>query len=139
MKSYQIKGSRPVPRPCLTTTPFWEAAREKKLLLQYDPELSRYQFWPRPASVTTGKTNLEWREASGKGHLYSYTIAIMPASGFENRAPYLVAIVELIEGVRIMSPLVGVAPDNVKIGMPLRVVWETLSPEINFPAFGPDH
>jgi len=46
---------------------------EKRLLLQYDPEAQKYRFYPRGLSLHTGKRNLEWREASGKGTLYSYT------------------------------------------------------------------
>ena len=130
-------NARPLPTPCQTTLPFWEAAQKKQLLLQYDPATNRYQFWPRPASVVTGKANLQWRPASGDGHLYSYTVAMMPAAGFEDRGQYVVGMVELIEGVRIMAPLVGVTADTARIGMKLKLVWETLTPQINFPAFEP--
>ena len=129
---------RPVPSPCWTTGPFWEAARNRQLVLQYDPVAERYQFWPRPASVATGKSDLQWRPASGKGQLYSYTIAMMPAAGFEGRGQYLVGLIELDEGVRMIANLIGIDSSTVRIGMRVKVAWETLTPEINFPAFEPD-
>jgi len=138
MSERQPKPSRPIPRPCRTTAPFWEAAKQHKLVLQYDPDTDRYQFWPRPASVRTGRANLQWKEASGKGRLYSFTNTFVAAPGFEERVPYLVGIVELDEGVRVFSNLVNVAAAEVEIGMKMRVVWETLSPEIEFFAFEPD-
>ena len=63
------KKPRPVPTPTRTTTPFWEAAKEGRFLLQYDPAAGKYQFWPRPVSVHSGSRKLEWRESSGRGKL----------------------------------------------------------------------
>ncbi len=133
----QKKISRPVPRPSFYTQPFWNGARERKLMLQYDPDRKAYQFWPRPTSVWTGKANLEWREASGRGKLYSFTAVSVPGAGFEDRVPYVVGLVELEEGVRIIANLVGIGPDDVRIGMPVRVTWEPLG-DGNYFAFEPD-
>ena len=76
------KKPRPVPKPSSYTKPFWDGAREKKLMLQYDPEAKAFQFWPRPTGIKSGKANLEWRESAGKGVLYSYTLVHVPAPGF---------------------------------------------------------
>ena len=62
---------RPVPRPTANTQFFWDAAKRGKLALQYDPDADRYQFWPRAISTATGRRNLEWRETSGRGEVYS--------------------------------------------------------------------
>ncbi len=129
---------RPLPRPTPTTQPFWDGAKKKRLMLQYDPVARRYQFWPRQNSVRTGKWNLQWKKASGRGTLYSYTLTHIPTAGFEDRVPYLIGLVELDEGVRIIANLVNVAPDDVEVGMKVRVVWETLSDDINYFAFEPD-
>lgn len=126
-----------IPKPTLLTKPFWDAAKQKKLLIQYDPDSRSYQWWPRALSVKTGKMNLEWREVSGNGTLYSYTVTHVPATGFEDRVPYLVGLVELDEGVRIISNLTGVTEANVRIGMPLRVTWEQLTEDINLFSFEP--
>jgi hypothetical protein len=131
------KTQRPVPRPSFYTKPFWEGASQKKLMLQYDPDSKSFQFWPRPTSVKTGKANLEWRETSGKGTLYSYTVCHVPGAGFEERVPYVVGCIELNEGVRMVANLVGVGPQDAKIGMPMRVTWEPVG-DTNYYAFEPD-
>lgn len=124
-----------VPKPSLLTKPFWDAARQRKLVIQYDPDSRCYQWWPRVVSVKTGKMNLEWKEVSGNGTLYSYTVTHVPALGFEDKGHYLVGLVELDEGVRIISNLSGITEDNVKLGMPLRVTWEELTEEITLYSF----
>ena len=58
-----------------------------KLMLQYDPDAKAYQFYPRMGSVMTGKRNLEWREASGKGSVFSYTDTLVPSAGFDTVKP----------------------------------------------------
>ncbi len=137
MAQAPVKKPRHVPRPPLSNKPFWEATKNGKLVLQYDPESKRYQFWPRAISVTTGKQNLEWREASGKGKLYSYTVTYVPVAGFEDKTPYVVGLVELDEGVRIMGNMPNVKPDQVKIGMPVKVGFEKLSDDISYFYFDP--
>ena len=132
------RSPRPVPQPWLLNHPFWQAARAHRLVIQYDPEADAYQFYPRAISVHTSRRNLEWREVSGKGSLYSYTVTHVPPPGFEGRGPYLIGVVELDEGVRLMAPLSNIAPDRARIGIRLRVCWETLSDEFTYFAFEPD-
>jgi uncharacterized OB-fold protein len=131
------KPSRPIQTPSSYTKPFWDGARDKKLMLQYDPASQAFQFWPRPASLRTGKANLEWRQATGKGRLYAFTTVHVPGPGFEDRVPYLVGLIELDEGVRIVANFVGLGPEDAKIGMPMRVTWEPLG-DSNYYAFEPD-
>ncbi len=128
---------RPTPIPSWTTQFFWDAAREGKLALQYDPVAERYQFWPRAISVATGRQNLEWRIASGRGQVYSYTVIHVPAPGLEDRVPDVVALVELEEGVRILANLINVEPAEVKIGMPVKVAFEKITDEVDYFAFEP--
>ncbi len=125
------------PKPSILTQPFWNAAREKKLVIQYDPDSDSYQWWPKSISIKTGKMNLQWREVSGNGTLYSYTVTHVPAHGFESKGQYLVGLVELDVGVRLLSFLSGISQNNVKVGMPLRVTWEQLNDEINMFMFEP--
>ncbi len=128
---------RPLPKPSYTTGSFWEAAKDGKLMLQYDAKTGKYQFWPRPANIhSTG--GLEWREASGKGTLFARTIVHIPAHGFEDLAPYTLAAVDLEEGVRVVARLVGIAPEEAEHGMKLRVCWDKLSDDISYFAFEAD-
>ncbi len=129
---------RPLPTPTNITQEFWDAAKQKRFLLQYDPEAGKYQFYPRGLSLHTGKRNLEWREASGKGTLFSFTETHIPVRSFENLAPYLIALVELEEGVRLMGLLHNCTVDDVEIGMKLRLCWDELTEGYSYFAFEPD-
>lgn len=117
---------------------FWDGAREGKLVLQYCRDTGRFQHYPRPVSLYTGSRNLEWREVSGKGVVYACTVARVPSPGFgPETIPYAVATVELDEGVRIIARVVHCAPDEVAIGMRVRVTFEDLG-EQRYPVFEPD-
>ena len=129
---------RPLPLPSHTSGAFWEAAKDGKLMLQYDAKSGKYQFWPRPANIHSDAEALEWREASGKGTLFARTTVHIPMRGFEDLAPYTLAAVDLEEGVRVVGRLVGIAPEDAEHGMKLRVCWEKLSDEINYFAFEAD-
>lgn len=129
---------RPLPTPTNITQEFWDAAKQKRLLLQYDPQAGKYQFYPRGISLYSGKRNLEWRESAGKGSLYSYTETVIPTRGFEDIAPYLIGLVELDEGVRLMALLHNCSADDVKIGMRVRLCWDELTEGYSFFAFEPD-
>ena len=117
---------RPPFEPMSFTMPFWEATREKKLLIQYCPGTKQYQFFPRPASLYTGRRDLEWREVSGKGELYSYTIARRTRPPFRGHEPFAIAMVTLTEGVRVMGNLIHVAEADIEIGMAVEPFWAPL-------------
>jgi len=129
---------RPMPKPTEGTKFFWEAAKRGRLALQYDPDARQYQFWPKSISNVTGKRNLEWRETSGKGFIYSYTLTHVPAAGFEDRGPYIVGLIELDEKVRIIANVLNITPDDVKVGMRVKVMFEKMSDDISYFAFEPD-
>lgn len=127
---------------------FWEATRSGTLLVQWCLACDKGIFYPRAfcpgcgagsASVGTGE-GLEWRTASGKATVYSYTVEQNPkATGatFSDGQPYVVALVELEEGVRMLTNVIGVPPDQVQIGMAVTVTWEPLSDGRQLPLFTP--
>ena len=123
--------------PMSFTKPYWEATREKKLVIQFCPETKRYQFYPRPMSIFTGKRNLEWREVPGNGIVFSYTITRRALPPFRGHEPFALAMVELDEGVRIMGDLIHVAEDDIKIGMKVKPFWIPLPDGYNLLAFTP--
>lgn len=127
----------PGPVPSDFSRPFWEATKQKILLLQYDPQAQRYQFFARPISIFTGRRNLEWRPAAGTGSVYTYTVVHRaPLPAFARRTPYVVASITLDEGVRIMAHLINCRPDDVRIGMKVRLAWEPRG-EYNVAVFEP--
>jgi uncharacterized OB-fold protein len=137
MSDARAKQQRPLPVPTETTKFFWDAAKQGKLALQYDPVAGQYQFWPRAISVATGRQNLEWRIVSGLGRLYSFTVTHVPTAGFEDRGPYPVGLVELDEGVRIIANLVRVDPAALAIGLRVKVAFEDIAPGVPYFAFEP--
>lgn len=120
------------------TQPYWDATRDKKLLIQYCPRTKQYQFFPRPASRYTGRRDLEWREVSGKGELYSHTIARRTQPPFRGHEPFAIGMVTLEEGVRMMGNLVNIDEDQVRIGMTVKACWAPLPDGYNLLMFEPD-
>lgn len=124
-------------KPMSFTKPYWEGTREKKLVIQYCKDAKKYQFFPRPTSIYTGKRNLEWREVSGEGVVYSYTITRRTRPPFRGHEPFAIAMVELKEGVRIMADLVNVTEDQIKIGLKVKPIWIPLPEGYNLIAYEP--
>jgi uncharacterized OB-fold protein len=129
----------PIPVPTPETRPFWEAAHRHELSLQRCRACGRYVFYPRAACPHCFAADLEWRRVSGRGTLHTFTVVHRGQRGFPLGPPYVIAIVELEEGARLMTNLVGVEPDpqKIRIGMPVEVVFEDVSAEITLPRFRP--
>jgi uncharacterized OB-fold protein len=118
------------------TRPWWNACREGVLLLPKCRECGRHFFRPEVACTHCFSLDWEWVEASGRGTLYSYSeIHRAPVPGF--KTPAVFAIVELEEGVTMFSNVVECPLGELQIGMPLQVVFETLTEEITLPKFKP--
>lgn len=137
MSTHEYKG--PIPRPTPETQPYWDAAKQGKLLIQRCNDCAQHYFYARPLCSHCLSRNVEWVEASGRGTLHTYVISMRPGRSAPLPPPYIVAIIELDEGPRMMSNLVGVEPDPAKIpcDMPVQVVFEAISDEITLPRFRP--
>ncbi len=117
---------RPLPQPNLDTQPYWDAAKQGKLVVQYCPQTGQYQHPPKPSMVGC-RFDFEWQEVKGTGKIYSFTIVGPPAHpAFE--PPYAVILVEIDDapGVRIVANIKGVEPEKLEIGMPVKVQFETV-------------
>ena len=130
--------SRTAPRPFSFSKPFWDATREKKVVLQYCRATDRYQFFPKPVSVFTGGRDLEWREVSGRGAIFSFTVARIGRPPFNSHVPYLIATVTLDEGVNIIANVIHCEIDQIAIGMRVRPTWAPLPDGTNLLLFEPD-
>lgn len=119
--------------------PFWKATEDKKLVLQYSPESERYYHYPREPIVVSPKTGaVEWREAKGLGEIYAFSVMRKPGNpSMGARVPYVVAIIQLEEGVRMMTNVVNCPLENIKVGMKVKLAWEELPKGRNFPVFEP--
>jgi uncharacterized protein len=120
------------------TEPFWEATREKRFLLQWCVDCEVAQYFPRDICLACGGTNLEWREASGDGVVYTMTVENKPMNPAINDGErYVIALVDLAEGPRMMTNVFGCPPDDVYVGMPVRLAWDELSDGRNLAVFEP--
>ncbi|AQZ69689.1 Bll2959 protein [[Actinomadura] parvosata subsp. kistnae] len=129
---------KPAPKPTPETQPFWDGTAAGELRIQRCEPCARHYFYPRPRCPRCGGDQVEWVRASGRATLYSYVINHRPAPGFEDDAPYAIAVVELEEGVRMMTNIVGVpnTPEHLELDMELRVVFERRG-DVSVPLFEP--
>jgi uncharacterized OB-fold protein len=130
--------TKPLPEPRGASGPFWAAAREHRLLLQRSRKTGRYVFYPRAVSPFGAGDDLEWVEGSGKGSVYSFTVARRPtAPQWVDDAPYVIAIVELDEGVHLTANLVDCSPEAVHIGMRVEATYQDVTPGVTLVQFRP--
>jgi uncharacterized protein len=129
--------TKPLPYIHDETKPYWEAAKRHELKIKRCKTCGGYYFYPRDFCPACFSSDVEWTTASGRGTIYSYTVCHRPAPGFEEDVPYSLVIVELEEGVRMMSTVVGCANEDLKIGMAVQVVFDDITEEVTLPRFEP--
>jgi len=131
---------KPLPQADPVTATFWESVKAHKMKIQRCNDTGKYFFYPRGMSPFTLSDNISWEPVSGKGTLHAFTIVhLNRAPGFADELPYVVAMVELEEGPRMMSNLIDIEPnpEKVKIGMPVELVYDDVTEEITLPKFRP--
>lgn len=125
---------RPVPEP--ENQPFWDALRDGELLVQQCSACKTLRHPPRPMCANCQSLEVEWVPLSGAGSVYSYIVshqAVHPA--LVDRVPFATVLVELDEGLRMVSNLVDLAPEDIAIGLRVRLAPLRLDDEIALPLF----
>jgi uncharacterized OB-fold protein len=126
---------RPAPRPDPESAPYWAASVEGRLVVQKCTSCGHHQLYAR-AHCLECRSPIEWVDASGRGTIYSYTVIRQNFSrAFKHLLPYVVALVDLDEGPRLMTNVVGCDPDDVQIGAAVQVRFEPVSEEAALPQF----
>ena len=128
---------RPLPQPTPETQNYWDGAKAGELRLQRCGGCDHVYFPARPFCPACSSRDVNWFTASGKGTLFSYVINHRAPPGFE--APYIIAVVQLEEGPRMMSNLVDCpqTPDELILDMPLEVTFIKATDDISIPQFRP--
>lgn len=128
---------RPLPQPTPETQHFWDGAKAGELRLQRCDDCAHTYFPPRPFCPNCGSRSVSVFPASGRATLYSYVIHHRAPPGFE--APYAIAVVELEEGPRMMTNIVGTpqTPEALQLDMALEVAFQPMNDEISLPLFRP--
>jgi uncharacterized OB-fold protein len=128
----------PSPAADAETRPFWEACRERRLVVQRCASCGTWRHPPRPVCPTCASAETTWEEVPGTGTIYSYAVvhqALHPA--LREHVPYGVVLVTLdgTDGVRLASNLVGSPAEAAAVDARVAVAWEDMSPELTLPRF----
>lgn len=130
--------ARPAPVPEPEATAYWAGARDGKLLVQKCDDCGSTQLYPR-AFCLACHGPVSWIEATGRGTVYSFTVIRQNHSRpFRDWMPYVVALVDLEEGPRVMTNVVGVDPEDMTVGMPVRARFEVVSDDAGIALFEPE-
>jgi uncharacterized OB-fold protein len=137
-------GEHVLPAPAPLVLPevkaFWDATAEGRLLLPRCEDCQTVFWYPRPYCPACASLRIAWFEASGRGSIYSFTVnrrGQADLSAYREAGVYVLAYVELEEGVRVMTNIVDCDPDSVKIGQPVEVVFHDTGQGTALPRFRP--
>jgi uncharacterized OB-fold protein len=135
----QAEAQRMEPPISHTAEPYWDATREERLVLQYCGDCGRAIWFPRALCPFCSSTNLQWQQASGRGTVYAVSVQYRPGTPqMKDRVPYAVALVDLEEGVRMLTNVVGCDAEDVVVGQTVRACWEPLTDGRNLLVFEPN-
>ena len=130
--------NKPLPTIVGETKPYWDSCRQGKLLLQKCDRCKEYQFYPRGICADCWSTDIRWVQSSGKGKVWTFTVIYQNGTpGFAEEIPYVLALVELEEGVKMFTNIVECDPEEVKIGMPVEVTFVRATNQVTIPYFKP--
>ena len=129
---------RPAPIPDFETQPYWDAAARSELMLQRCVACGTHRHYPRALCPSCHADTHDWVRVSGQGRVYSFSIVRRaPSPAFAALVPYVVALIALDEGPHLLSHVVGVAPESVRIDMPVTVAFEEIGDGVKLPVFRP--
>lgn len=126
----------------MTTSPsqwteWWDATRHKSLLVQVCKDCDHRQHYPRALCLRCGSDRLAWIESSGTGEIYSFTVSYRSPEQVALKPPYVIALINLAEGPRLLSRVVADKPEEVECGQAVTVAWVALDDGRHLPVFEP--
>ncbi len=127
---------RPLPRRRGMAGEFYEYCKKHELRFQRCTDCGTWRHVPRDMCAKCGSFNWEWAKSAGKGKVFSWTTAMQPMlPQFADLVPYSPVVVEMDEGVRLVSWLTDVPPDDLRLDLPVEVVFDDVTPEVTLPKF----
>jgi uncharacterized OB-fold protein len=127
-----------LPSPDPEQQPFWDGCREGRFLVRRCRACGAFHFYPRPFCPECWSPDVEWVEATGRATLYTWSVVHSnDLPPFNERVPYVAAVVDLEEGPRVMTNVEGCDHDALEIGMPLVVDYRAISDDVTIPVFRP--
>lgn len=138
MTAHEQAYLKPIPVRDGLSAPFWAAANDGRLVVQHCKGCDKYQHYPRPHCTHCGSLDVEWLPASGRAAVHTFTVTHRnDAPGFADELPYVFAILELAEGVRMPGNILGTNPGDVRVGMPVEVCFVRATDDIAIPQWRP--
>ena len=138
MADEKKKYSRPLPQIDEESRPFWEALKRHELYVQKCRDCGELRYYPRAECPQCLSPKTEWKRCSGKGKVYTFTATYQNQTpGFRESLPYIMAYVELDEGLTMLTNIIDCKPEEARIGMPVEVVFEDVTPEVTLAKFRP--
>jgi uncharacterized OB-fold protein len=132
MAEYQ----KPVPVASLESKPYWEGIRQHRLLIPSCKDCGHQWFPPSLLCPNCNSAHTGWTEGSGRGKIFSYVVFHrVYHRGFATEVPYVVALIELDEGPRLLSNIVGKPPEQIACEMPVQVIFEDVAEDVTIPKF----
>lgn len=120
------------------TKPFWEATKRHELVIQRCRTHDGFFFYPRELCPVCLSSDLEWARVTGRGRVHAFTIVHQPNDrAFAEDAPYVYAVIQLDEGARMISNVIGIPPEEVSVDMPVEAVFEDVTEEWTLVKFQP--
>lgn len=132
--------TKPLPTPDPVTQPYWDSVKAHAMQLQKCAACGKFVFYPRAVCPYCFSRDLRWTPVSGRGKIYGFTISYQKViQSFAAEVPYVIALVELEEGARLMTNLIGVEPDpsKIRVGMDVVVQYDDVTDTITLPKFKP--
>ena len=130
--------AKPIPVPSHESRPYWEALREHKLTMPRCEDCGHRWFPPSLLCPKCRSRKVGWKQVSGRGKVFSFVnFHRTYHKGFADERPYCVAVIELEEGPRMISNVIGIAPDKVACDMSVEVVFEDIAGTATLPKFKP--
>lgn len=132
--------NNPLPEITRVSEPFYKAAKDRRLLIQRCKDCNNVISYPKCVCPHCWSTNLEWFVSKGKGKLYSYTIVNTGApEDFKQALPYVIGVIDVDEGVRMVSWVVGCEHEDIKCDMDVEVTFKDLNEDFALPMFKPSN
>jgi uncharacterized OB-fold protein len=129
-------AKRPLPRPTPISAGFWEAAARGELVFQRCADCRTWRHYPQPMCASCRSPRWSWERSRGHGRIHSYVIAHRAFDPFwADKVPYVIATVELDEGVRMVDDMLELRPDEARIDLPVEVWFHDTGEGIALPKF----
>ena len=128
--------TKPLPAMLPWTVPFWEGARQGKIMIQRGKKTGKLIMYPKKYSPHDYTEEIEWIEASGKGKIYTFSTVYHNATQeFKEDMPFVMAVVELKEGVRMCTNIVDTPLEKIACDAPVEVVFTPVTDEVTLVKF----